>query len=90
MKPSAWIAIIGVAVVIIIASSGWAYKQGNQISRHDVKITNNEKNIEEIKDIRKEIKDIRKDFRKDITEIKGALIEQSTILKHIAKKQRER
>ncbi len=77
MKPSAWIAIVTVAVIVIIALSSWANSQGKQISRHDVKITNIEKDIEEIKDI-----------RRDIITIKGALIEQSTILKHIAKKQR--
>lgn len=53
------IAIITVIVVILIAVFGFTFSQSDKISRHDVRLTNVEKNFEKVEDMRDDILDIK-------------------------------
>lgn len=55
MKLGTLIAIASVVATILIAVSGFTFKQSDQISRHDVKIENLEKDYNEVKEMRKDI-----------------------------------
>ncbi|MCK4982794.1 MAG: hypothetical protein KAS17_07705 [Victivallaceae bacterium] len=55
MKIGTFIAIATVIVMILIAVSGFTFRQSDQISRHDVRIENLEEDYNEVKEMRKDI-----------------------------------
>ena len=67
--------IATIIVFIMIAISGFTFKQSDTISRHDVRIDN-------LENTDKEAKLLRKEMREDLGIIKETLAELKTLLKN--------